>query len=119
MAKKEIQRIVLEEPVDVSLPDGTMVRIRPGSYNKGISIFPIYPKMPRMPGAGGSRRGRKPRASTVKLREKLVRDKADGGLRAPREYVTWLRKLDHDLTLSGARQVVYRERRVVMQEIIN
>ena len=114
---KETQRIELTGNLELALPDGTVVRIRPGPYGKGISVVPLLPRAPRAGGArpGGAKRGRKPRPSTVKLREKLARDVKADNVKAPRDYVKWLLQQDDDVGLATARQVVYRERRAALE----
>lgn len=105
-----VERLRLDGALELDLPDGSVVRVQPGPYKRGLSVIP-------MTGTGGTpavgRRGRKPRPGTVKLRNKLARDAAAGKLRAAKEYVNWLIKEDPAIALSVARQVVYRERRAV------
>ncbi len=101
----------LDGPMDVELPDGSRVRIRPGPYGKGIAVIPLNdakttPKAPGVPG----QRGRRPRPGTVALREQLARDAKAKKLKAPAHYVKWILKRDEGLSLAVARQIVYRER---------
>ncbi len=117
----QLQRIELTDNIELVLPDGSAVRVRPGPYGKGISVIPVLPKAPRAaasnraPGVGGGKRGRKPRASTVKLREKLANDVDRGGVKEPKIYVKWLIQQDNEISLATARQVVYRERRSILE----
>lgn len=107
--------VVLSKPVVFQLRDGSLVRIAPGPYGKGVAIVPLNargqpnrrsaPAGPREPG----KRGRKPRASTVALREKLEKDHKGGKLSDPPVYVKWLIEKDEDVGLPMARTVVYRE----------
>lgn len=99
-------------PMLLRLPDGITYRVRPGPYGKGISVTPLVPRSTSpTPATGSGRRGRKPRASTVALRQKLADDVKKGRLHEPKAYVRWLLKQDEDVSLAVARQVVYRERR--------
>ncbi len=117
----QLQRIELTDNLELVLPDGSAVRVRPGPYGKGISVIPVLPRLPRTPStrrgpsSGGGKRGRKPRASTVKLREKLAKDHGTGGVKEPKSYVKWLIQQDTDISLATARQVVYRERRSILE----
>lgn len=113
MAKNE--RIPLKGPIELELQDGSVVRIQPGPYGKGVSVVPLKLKRPSA-GPGSGKRGRKPRPSTVKLRQKLDRDAGRGAVRPAPEYVKWLVKEDDTISLVVARQVVYRERRAVLDK---
>lgn len=108
----------LTGPLVLQLRDGSMVRIAPGPYGKGIAVVPIASRGngngrrraaphegPREPG----KRGRKPRASTVALREKLEKDHKGGKVSEPPVYVKWLIEKDEEVGLPMARTVVYRE----------
>lgn len=107
----------LTAPLLLELRDGSLVRIAPGPYGKGIAVVPVAPRLgngrgkrpagaaPREPG----KRGRKPRPSTVKLREKLEREHKSGKLADPPTYVKWLINEDEEVGLPMARTVVYRE----------
>ena len=107
--------VALSKPVVFQLRDGSLVRIAPGPYGKGVAVVPLNargqptrraaPAGPREPG----KRGRKPRASTVALREKLEADHKASKLRDPPTYVKWLIEKDEDVGLPMARTVVYRE----------
>lgn len=105
----------LSKPVVFQLRDGSLVRIAAGPYGKGVAIVPLNARgQPnRKPAAGGLRepgkRGRKPRASTVALREKLDKDSKAGKLLDPPVYVKWLVDKDDEVGLPMARTVVYRE----------
>lgn len=55
------------------------------------------------------KRGRKPRPSTIALRERLDVDHKAGKLRDPPTYVKWLIDRDDDIGLPMARTIVYRE----------
>lgn len=100
----------------LQLRDGSLVRIAPGPYGKGIAVVPLPARAngrgrrpagdtPREPG----KRGRKPRASTVALREKLEKDHKGGRISDPPVYVKWLIEKDDEVGLPMARTVVYRE----------
>ncbi len=100
----------------LQLRDGSLVRIAPGPYGKGIAVVPIVPRSngrsPRQASSGPrepGKRGRKPRPSTVKLREKLEKDHKTGKLSDPPVYVKWLINEDEEVGLPMARTVVYRE----------
>lgn len=105
----------LSGPLLLQLRDGSLVRIAPGPYGKGVAVVPIAGRgapargrrsdAPREPG----KRGRKPRASTVALREKLEKDHKGGKLSDPPAYVKWLIEKDTEVGLPMARTVVYRE----------
>lgn len=109
----------LTSPIVLQLRDGSLVRIAPGPYGKGIAVVPLLPRGaaavrrgrrsaadgPREPG----KRGRKPRPSTVKLREKLEKDHKGGKMLEPPAYVKWLINEDEEVGLPMARTVVYRE----------
>ncbi len=107
----------LTGPLLLQLRDGSLVRVAPGPYGKGIAVVPLpgpgaaargkRPAQdgPREPG----KRGRKPRASTVKLRERLEKDHKGGKLSEPPVYVKWLINEDEEVGLPMARTVVYRE----------
>lgn len=112
MPKAKNGRIQLEDELEVGLPDGTVVRLRPGPYRKGIAIVPLTPEEAGpSPGKGG----RKPRPSTVRLRGRLQKDLEQDAIGKPREYVEWLMGIDPDLSLASARQIVYRERRLALE----
>jgi hypothetical protein len=105
----------LTVPIVLELRDGSLVRIAPGPYGKGIAVVPLSGRgsgskrpansVPREPG----KRGRKPRASTVALRERLEVDHKGGKLKEPPVYVKWLIDKDEEVGLPMARTVVYRE----------
>ena len=106
----------LTGPLVLQLRDGSLVRVAPGPYGKGIAVVPIAVRVngrgrrathdgPREPG----KRGRKPRASTVALREKLEKDHRGGKISDPPVYVKWLIEKDEEVGLPMARTVVYRE----------
>lgn len=105
----------LTTPIVLQLRDGSLVRIAPGPYGKGIAVVPLPGRgaaskraardAPREPG----KRGRKPRASTVWLRERLERDHKSGKLSEPPVYVKQLIDKDEEVGLPMARTVVYRE----------
>lgn len=107
----DVPRIELEGPLDLALPDGSAVRIRPGPYGKGIAVVDIKQHSHDTSLDGDGRPGRKPRESTVRLRHKLRQDKASGDLRDNTHYVRWLLALDSEVGLAVARQTVYRERK--------
>ena len=107
----------LTGPLVLQLRDGSLVRVAPGPYGKGLAVVPL-------PGNGGAargkrpaqdgprepgKRGRKPRASTVALRERLEKDHKAGKLLDPPVYVKWLIEKDEEVGLPMARTVVYRE----------
>lgn len=108
-----VERIALDGALELELPDGAVVRVQPGPYRKGISVVPIHHGSNASRGNG--KRGRKPRPGTVKLRQKLAKDAKANKVRAAKEYVKWLLAEDPEISLSVARQVVYRERRAVME----
>ena len=107
----------LTAPLLLQLRDGSLVRIAPGPYGKGIAVVPMGARgsagRGKRDGAAGPRepgkRGRKPRPSTVKLREKLEREHKAGKLSQPPVYVKWLIDQDEEVGLPMARTVVYRE----------
>ncbi len=99
--------------LDLLLPDGSAVRVRPGPYGKGIAVVQVRPHASSDNLSGDGRPGRKPRASTVKLREKLRADKEKGALQSNPYYVRWLLGIDPTVSLAVARQTVYRERKRV------
>jgi hypothetical protein len=107
--------IPLTTPMVLQLRDGSLVRIAPGPYGKGIAIVPLGGRGNgvRKPARDGPRepgkRGRKPRASTVALRERLEKDSKAGKLSEPPAYVKWLIDKDEEVGLPMARTVVYRE----------
>lgn len=107
-----VERIRLEGAMELELPDGSIVRVQPGPYRKGISMVPLTGGS-RSP-LGSGKRGRKPRPGTLKLRTKLSHDAKSGKLGPAKNYVKWLLQEDPDIQLSVARQVVYRERRSVL-----
>lgn len=104
------QRLVLDHDIEVELKDGSIWRIRPGPYGKGLSIIPGP-----SPGEGSGQRGRKPRPGTIKLRARLEKDSQKGQLRDAAHYVKWMLKQDPDVGLATARQIVYRERRSALE----
>lgn len=106
----------LTAPLLLQLRDGSLVRIAPGPYGKGIALVPLAARTSgrgKRDGAAGPRepgkRGRKPRPSTVRLREKLEREHKSGKLADPPTYVKWLINEDEEVGLPMARTVVYRE----------
>lgn len=101
---------LLRDHLDVVLPNGESYRLRPGPYGKGIAVAAIKSAASRTQTHATGKRGRKPRASTVALREKLTKDQSAGKLGSNRHYVQWLIAKDETISLSVARQVVYRER---------
>lgn len=106
------ERIKLEDSLELELPDGSVVRVQPGPYKKGISVVPLsHGTLP----AGDGKRGRKPRPGTVKLRTRLAKDAEAGNVAPAKDYVKWLLAEDPEISLSVARQVVYRERRLVLE----
>jgi len=111
MAKEKPAPMVLDGKMDLALPDGSLVRIQPGPYGKGISVTPLD----NPGGRGSSRRGkgRPPRASTLELRERLAADHAAGKLRAARDYVDWVAERDPQASRAGLQQTVYRELRAM------
>lgn len=104
----------LKGPIFFQLRDGSLVRIAPGPYGKGVAVVPISSKQPRTAaprrnGEPGGPRGRRPRPSTVALRERLAQDHKSGKLREPPVYIKWLVEQDEQIGLPQARTVVYRE----------
>lgn len=97
--------------MDLSLPDGSAVRIRPGPYGKGIAVVNIRDHAFDSGLDGEGRPGRKPRQSTIRLRHRLRDDKSKGGLQDNPHYVRWLLNQDPQISLPVARQTVYRERK--------
>lgn len=113
---RPVQTLPLNAPILLQLRDGSVVRIAPGPYGKGVAVVPIQQKVsrngpaaPRRRGPTGAPRGRKPRASTVALRERLEQDSKGGKLKEPPQYVKWLIEKDEEIGLPMARTVVYRE----------
>lgn len=107
----DVPRVDLDGPLDLALPDGSAVRVRPGPYGKGLAVLQIRDHVQDVALDGDGRPGRKPRTSTVRLRLKLRQDKAEGQLRNNPHYVRWLMELDPEVNLAVARQTVYRERK--------
>ncbi|HEX2066125.1 MAG TPA: hypothetical protein VHI93_04860 [Candidatus Thermoplasmatota archaeon] len=105
---KETAPAALTGKMDLALPDGSLVRIQPGPYGKGISLTPL----PRSR-AEGSGKGRPPRPSTLDLRQRLAADKAAGKLRPASDYVQWVMARDPGAPRLGVQQTVYRELRAV------
>ena len=110
------ETVPLNGPILLQLRDGSVVRIAPGPYGKGVAVVPIpqktprnAPATPRRRGPTGAPRGRKPRPSTVALREKLEQDNKAGKIKEPPQYVKWLIEKDEEIGLPMARTVVYRE----------
>jgi hypothetical protein len=93
--------------LDLALPDGSVMRVQPGPYGKGISVTPLT-----RAAAGHSGKGRPPHPSTLALRERMARDKAAGRLRSASEYVAWVSSQDPKAPRAGLQQTVYRELRV-------
>jgi hypothetical protein len=110
-------RIRLEKELEVELPAGSVVKLRPGPYKKGIAVVPISSggAGPNANGTGGGRSGRKPRAGTVRLRGRLQKDVQQSSVQKPKVYVEWLMGIDPGLSVSSARQIVYRERRIALE----
>ncbi|MHB1261606.1 MAG: hypothetical protein ACYC2H_07800 [Thermoplasmatota archaeon] len=113
---RPVQTMPLNAPILLQLRDGSVVRIAPGPYGKGVAVVPIpqkvprnAPAAPRRRGPTGAPRGRKPRPSTVALRERLEQDNKAGKLKDPPQYVKWLIEKDEEIGLPMARTVVYRE----------
>lgn len=106
MAERE--RIDVQGELELAMPDGSVYRVRPGPHGKGISLI----QAARQEGSG--QRGRRPRAGTVKLRQRLARDAQKGNVREAAHYVRWMLKQDPEVELATARQIVYRERRRVL-----
>ncbi|MHB1260121.1 MAG: hypothetical protein ACYC2H_00250 [Thermoplasmatota archaeon] len=110
---KSLQVVPLNGPILFELRDGSLVRIALGPYGKGVTVVPIPSKPPSKPkhprGPTGGPRGRKPRPSTLALREKLAHDKKTAKLRDPPTYAKWLIEQDEEIGLPMARTVVYRE----------
>ena len=112
MTTREVPEVDLHDQLLVRLPNGESYRLRAGPYGKGLAIVPVSGAEPRPAvGKGSSKRGRKPRPSTVKLRARLEKDAAAGKVKDTKTYVSWLLKQDETISLAVARQVVYRERR--------
>ncbi len=114
---KERQPLLLEGRLEIALPDGSLYQIAAGPYKKGIAVIPLRLRPKGKPGrprkAPGphvpGKRGRKPRPSTVWLREKLEADKKAKNVRDGPFYVKWLIEKDTKIGLPFARAVVYRE----------
>ncbi len=100
--------------MDLSLPDGSAVRVRPGPYGKGIAVVQVRAFASSDNLAGDGRPGRKPRSSTIRLREKLRTDREDDSLQESPHYVRWLLGFDPEVSLAVARQTVYRERKRIL-----
>lgn len=60
--------------------------------------------------------GRPPRAGTAALRTRLEEDLRTGQVAAPLEYLEWMMERDPAIDRATARQIVYRERRRVLEE---
>ncbi len=112
-------RITLVEPLDLELRDGSVVRVSPGPYGRGIAVVHLLPRgLRRGPGRPpksanytSGKRGRKPRLGTVALRERLQSDSQAGRLKDPVQYVKWIIEQDTGMGLPLARTIVYREMR--------
>ncbi|HUR62527.1 MAG TPA: hypothetical protein VM286_09220 [Candidatus Thermoplasmatota archaeon] len=98
----------LQGKMTFELPDGSLVRIQPGPYGKGVSVTPLG--RPSGPSQG---KGRPPRPSTLELRERLAADQAAGRLRPATEYVDWVAARDPKASRTGLQQTVYRELRAI------
>lgn len=114
MAKQTTDRVKLTGPLQIELPDGSTVEVRPGPYKKGLAVVPVSDNTgtPQVRG-----RGRKPRPGTVKLRAKLERDAKADRLQEPTFYFRWLLKEDETISQAVARQVVYRELRSIREDL--
>ena len=113
---RQVSTVPLTGPLLLQLKDGSVVRIAPGPYGKGVAVVPIPTKVPRganptprRRGPTGAPRGRKPRPSTVWLRDLLEKHQKSGKLLEPPQYVKQLIEKDEDIGLPMARTVVYRE----------
>lgn len=111
---KVIEIIPLKGNLLLQLRDGSVVRIAPGQYGKGVAVVPVRQRTARTPfprprGPTGAPRGRRPRPSTVALRNRLAQDHQAGKFREPSQYVKWLVDKDEGVSLPMARTVVYRE----------
>jgi len=112
----DVQRIALDGVLELTLPDGSAVRVRPGPYGKGISVIPVgggapRTRTPRAPGTGS--RGRPPRPSTVELRTMLAKDAGAGHLKDAVHYLDWLAGKEPKVKRTTLQQTVYRELRAV------
>jgi len=109
------ERMELTGPVDVGLPDGSTVTIRPGPYGKGLSVIPRASRgarsVPRRAGTGS--RGRPPRPSTLELRTMLQKDAAGAGLKPAIHYIEWLVAKEPKVTRTTLQQTAYREIRAM------
>lgn len=105
------ERIELKGPLDVALPDGSTVTIRPGPYGKGISLVPRGAATGRAnPRTGsGNGRGRPPRPSTLELRALLQKDAAGAGLKPAAHYIEWLVAKEPKVGRTTLQQTAYRE----------
>lgn len=103
--------IKLDGPLTLELPDGSLMRVRPGPYGKGVALIPVSGNHSSNSTNGTLSRGRKPRPGTVALREQLARDVKADRLAPTGHYVKWILQRDDGLSLAVARQIVYRERR--------
>lgn len=99
--------LALEGPVLLRLPSGDLYRLTPS--RGGLSIRHVTATRSEGP-------GRPPRAGTHALRARLTEDAKKGSLRSSREYVNWMVKQDPGIALPTARQIVYRERRRLVDE---
>ncbi|MFO1532782.1 MAG: hypothetical protein ABR562_03650 [Thermoplasmatota archaeon] len=106
-------RIELTGPMDLALPDGSTVSIRPGPHGKGISIVPQGGAPRRAAGGTGRGRGRPPRPSTLELRVMLAKDAAAEGLQQSSHYIDWLVAKEPKVARTTLQQTVYREMRAV------
>jgi hypothetical protein len=109
--------IKLDGPLTLELPDGTLMRVRPGPYGKGVAFIPVTSAQHGAGSDAQGKRGRRPRPGTVALREQLMRDAKAKRLRSSGHYVKWILARDDGLSLAVARQIVYRERRMVEASI--
>ena len=108
-----LQTVELRQSLEVILPNGEKYLLRPGPYGRGIAVIGLEERVKplRVTAPSTGKRGRKPRASTIKLRERLEKDATAGRLGDNQRYVKWLVGNDDTIGLPVARQVVYRERR--------
>jgi hypothetical protein len=109
------QPIKLNGKLELSLPDGSTVRLQPGPYGKGLSVTPVTSRTGTGP-RGGAGLGRPPRPGTVELRAMLSKDAAAGHLHPAAHYIEWLSGKEPKAKRASLQQTVYREMRSILAE---
>lgn len=106
------QRIELSDALELVLPDGSVITLKPGPRGKGLSI--VQAGASAAPGrTGGRGRGRPPRPSTIELRAMLEKDAAAGGVKEASHYIEWLVGQEPKVAPTTLQQTAYREMRAI------